>query len=42
MPSKNRVWGDERRYLSEYATSELLLKHCETLLLRIVQLQPAS
>jgi hypothetical protein len=42
MPSKNRVWGDERRYLSEYGTSEPLPKHGETPSLRIVQLQPVS
>ena len=42
MPSQNGVWGDKRRYVSEYGASEPLPKHRETPPLRIVQPQPAS
>jgi hypothetical protein len=42
MPSKNRVWRDERRHLSEDSASEPLPEDRETPALLIVQLQLAS
>ena len=42
MPSKSRVWGDERGYFSEYAASEALPEYRKTPPLPIVQVQPAS
>ena len=42
MPSKNRVWRDERHHLSEDSASEPLPGDRETPALLIVQLQLAS
>lgn len=41
MPSKNRVWRDERRHVPQCGASEPLTEHRETAALSIVQPQPA-